>query len=49
MKEYEKNLLIGTAMTLAGVFFLISIRFNFWLSWMVIIVGKLIVILSIME
>lgn len=49
MRRYEKNLLIGTVMTLIGVVLLVSIRFNFWISWLIIIAGKIIVILSVME
>lgn len=49
MRKYEKDLIFGTLMTLAGVFFLVYLRFGMILSWSVIIIGKLIVILSVME
>ena len=49
MKKYEKYLLIGTFMTLMGVFILYEIRWSFILGWGVVIIGKILVILSIME
>ncbi|HJX50849.1 MAG TPA: hypothetical protein VJ438_05310 [Candidatus Nanoarchaeia archaeon] len=49
MRKYEKDLLIGTILTFVGVIFLLGFRFSLILSWTVIIIGKLIVIFSIME
>ena len=49
MKKYEKDLLIGTCLTLFGIILLLVIQFNMVLSWSVMIVGKIIVILSAME
>lgn len=49
MKKYEKDLLFGTFMTLAGVMFLVWMKIYFLLCLGIIIIGKLIVIFSIME
>ena len=49
MKKYEKDLIIGTLITLAGIMLLVVIGFNMWLSWTVMIIGKFIVIVSCME
>ena len=48
MRKYEKDLLIGTIFTLIGVIFL-AWKFNLWFSWLVIVIGKVIIILSVME
>ena len=49
MKKYEKYLLIGTILTFFGVFLIYKIGFNVFFGWSIIILGKLIIILSIME
>ncbi|RLG10816.1 hypothetical protein DRN73_06895 [Candidatus Pacearchaeota archaeon] len=49
MKKYEFNLLIGTVLTLFGIILLCKIKINSFLSWMIIIIGKIIVIFSVME
>ena len=48
LRKYEKDLLIGTIFTLVGVIFL-TWRFHLWFSWFVIVVGKIIIIFSVME
>jgi len=49
MKKYEKDLIIGTLITLGGILLLVAIGFNWLLSWSIMIVGKVIVIISCME
>jgi hypothetical protein len=49
MKKYEKYLLIGTLLTLFGIIFVYKLHLNDILGWSIIIFGKLIIILSIME
>ncbi len=49
MKKFEKDMLFGTVMTLAGVVFLVWMKIYFLLCLGIIIIGKLIVIFSIME
>ncbi len=49
MKKYEKDLLMGTFITLVGIILLVVIQFNFILSWIIMIGGKIIVIFSVME
>jgi hypothetical protein len=49
MKKYEKYLLIGTLLTFFGIFLIYEIEFNLFFGWSVVILGKLIIILSIME
>lgn len=49
LKRYEKHLLIGTIITFLGVFALCKIKMDAVLSWIVIISGKILILLSIME
>lgn len=49
MKKYETDLLFGTFVTLIGYILLIGLSFVAFLSWMVIIIGKVIVFFSIGE
>jgi len=49
MKKHQKDLLSGTVMTLIGVVFLFWMKFHFLLCLAIIIIGKLIVIFSMME
>jgi len=49
MKKYEFDLFIGMFLTLFGVILLCKIMLSSILSWIVIIIGKLIILLSIME
>ena len=49
MKRYEKHLLIGTILTFLGVLALNKLNLEEVFSWGVIIFGKLIILLSIME
>ena len=49
MKRYEKHLLIGTVLTFFGVYALYKFQIEKVFSWGVIIFGKLIILLSIME
>ena len=49
MKKYERHLLIGTLLTFIGIFFIYRIKLLIILGWGVLIFGKLIIILSVME
>ena len=49
MKKYEADLLSGTVLTLIGIILLLVIGFNAVASWLVIIIGKVIIIISVME
>jgi len=49
MKKYEADLLSGTFLTLIGIVLLLVIRFSAALSWLIIIIGKIVIIISIME
>jgi len=49
MKKYEKDLIIGTLITLGGILLLVVVGFNLWLSWGILVIGKIIVIISCME
>ena len=49
MKKYEKYLLVGTLICLVGIFLIYEMGFNVFFGWGIIILGKLIIILSIME
>ena len=49
LHKYEKDLLIGTIITLFGVVFLFVMNLHWIICWMIIIVGKIIIIFSVME
>lgn len=49
MKKYEKDLLIGTFITLVGIYLLVVIGLHWFISWSIMAFGKLIVIFSAME
>jgi K+ transporter len=49
MKKYEIDLIIGTFLTFLGVILLYFLKLHFILGWFIIIVGKLIIFISIME
>ncbi len=49
MKKYERYLLIGTIIALMGIFLVYRIRFNVLVGWSIIIFGKILIILSVME
>ena len=49
MKKYEKHLLIGTVLTFFGVLLIYKLQLWKFLGWFVMIFGKLIIILSVME
>ena len=49
MKKYEKCLLIGTFLTFLGIFILYKIRWSLFIGWGIVIMGKLIILISILE
>ena len=49
MKKYERYLLIGTLICFIGVFLMYRLGFNLLFGWGIIILGKIIIILSVME
>ena len=49
MKKYERYLLIGTLITFIGVYITYRIKFNLYFGWGIIIFGKILIILSVME
>ena len=49
MKRYEKHLLIGTIIGFIGIFLTYKLGLNLFFGWGIIIFGKLLIILSVME
>ena len=49
MKKYEADLLFGTSLTLIGIILLTAIKFNSVIGWLIIIIGKIVIIISVME
>lgn len=49
MKRYERHLLIGTTLGLIGVILIYKLNIGVFFGWFVLVFGKLIILLSIME
>lgn len=49
MKKYETDLLVGTGIAFLGVLLLYWVRINIIFGWVVIAIGKLIILISAME
>lgn len=49
MKRYEKHLLIGTVLAFIGIFIVYKIRFSPVIGWSILVFGKILIILSVME
>jgi len=49
MKKHENYLLIGTLISFIGIFLIYKLGFNLFIGWGIIIFGKIIIILSVME
>ena len=48
MRKYESDLIVGTVITFIGYLMLIWIHFTVFLSWIIIFIGKLVIVISIM-